>query len=217
LGWVKDNTGDYSYMYSSKTFHRERRRKETWTADYTRIVFSLGFPHPVSKLYFPLVHRAIALHDQESLHVELVFLKDVFIQNGYNNRQIHRVLNRQPNISQPEDNLDSVAFLRYVRTIFNRISRVLSWHIKSMGMPPKKVSSFLWPVKDELGLRTLGVYRIPCECGKVYIGQTGRSMDTRLKEHQRHTHPEHPDKSAIAEHSRLGTPHSISQNLHTHH
>jgi hypothetical protein len=29
LGWVKDNTGDYSYMYSSKTFHRERRRKET--------------------------------------------------------------------------------------------------------------------------------------------------------------------------------------------
>jgi hypothetical protein len=36
---------------------------------------------------------------------------------------------------------------------------------------------------------------------KVYIGQTGRSVDTRLKEHQRHIHLEHPDKSALAEHS----------------
>jgi hypothetical protein len=35
----------------------------------------------------------------------------------------------------------------------------------------------------------------------VYIGQTGRSVDTRLKEHQRHVRLEHPEKSAIAEHS----------------
>jgi hypothetical protein len=39
----------------------------------------------------------------------LVFMKDVFRQNGYNDRQIHRVLNRRPNIRQPEDNPDSVA------------------------------------------------------------------------------------------------------------
>jgi predicted GIY-YIG superfamily endonuclease len=64
-----------------------------------------------------------------------------------------------------------------------------------------KLSSLLRPVKDHLGLRTPGVYRIPCECGRVYIGQTGRSMDIRLKEHQRHIRLEHPDKSAIAEHS----------------
>jgi hypothetical protein len=63
-----------------------------------------------------------------------------------------------------------------------------------VGLPPKKVSSFIRPVKDNLGLRTPGVYRNPCECGKVYVGQTGRSVDTRLKEHQ-------PDKSAVAEHS----------------
>jgi hypothetical protein len=48
-----------------------------------------------------------------------------------------------------------------------------------------------------------GVYRIPYECGRVYIGQTGRSVDIRLKEHQRHIRLEHPDKSAVAEHSFL--------------
>jgi hypothetical protein len=64
-----------------------------------------------------------------------------------------------------------------------------------------KLSSLLRPVKDHLGLRTSGVYRIPCECGRVYTGQMGRSVDIRLKEHQRHIRLEHPDKSAIAEHN----------------
>jgi hypothetical protein len=95
-----------------------------------------------------------------------MFLRDVFRQNGYNDQQIHRVLNRHPNISQPDEKLDSVAFLPYVGTIFNRISRVLSRHnIKSVGLPPKKVSAFLQSVKDNLELRTLGVYRISCKCG----------------------------------------------------
>ena len=30
-----------------------------------------------------------------------------------------------------------------------------------------------------------GVYRIPCECGKVYIGGTGRSMQERIKKQDR--------------------------------
>jgi hypothetical protein len=64
-----------------------------------------------------------------------------------------------------------------------------------------KLSSLLRPVKDHLGLRIPGVSRIPCECGRVYIGQTGRSRDIRLKEHQRHIRLEHLDKSAIAEHN----------------
>ena len=29
------------------------------------------------------------------------------------------------------------------------------------------------------------VYRIPCECGKVYIGETGRPIPDRIKEHER--------------------------------
>ena len=29
------------------------------------------------------------------------------------------------------------------------------------------------------------VYKIPCECGKVYIGEAGRPMHDRIKEHDR--------------------------------
>jgi hypothetical protein len=126
-----------------------------------------------------LIHRAIALCDEDNLQAELVFPRDVFKQNDYNDRQIHRALNRRPHLYQPD--------LPFVGTIFNRIGRVLAGHnIKSVGFPHMKLSSLLRPVKDHLELRTSGVYRIPCDCGRVYIGQTGRSMDIRLKEHQRH-------------------------------
>ena len=29
------------------------------------------------------------------------------------------------------------------------------------------------------------VYRIPCKCGEVYIGETGRSMQEKVREHDR--------------------------------
>jgi hypothetical protein len=79
---------------------------------------------------------------------------------------------------------------------------MLSRHImKSVAFPPRKISNFLQPVKDDLGLKTPGVYSIPCDWGQVYIGQTGHSIDTRIKEHHRNIRLAHPYKSAVAEHS----------------
>jgi hypothetical protein len=57
------------------------------------------------------------------------------------------------------------------------------------------------PTKDAPGLRTPGIYKIPCECGKVYVGQSGRSIQLRIKEHERHIRLAQPDKSAVTEHS----------------
>lgn len=31
-------------------------------------------------------------------------------------------------------------------------------------------------IEDNLGLRPAGLYSIPCECGNIYIGQTGRKI-----------------------------------------
>ena len=46
-----------------------------------------------------------------------------------------------------------------------------------------------------------GWWRIPCECGKVYIGQSGRSIQLHIKDHERHVRLVQPDKSAVAKHS----------------
>jgi hypothetical protein len=160
--------------------------------------------HPSNKqaVLSTLMHRARALCNEDSLQAELLFLKDVFRENGYSARQIHRALNRPPLLPQPENKPHSVAFLPFVGIIFNRISRVLARHnIKFVGLPHMKLSSLLRPAKDHLGIRTPGVYRIPRECCRFYIGQTGLSVGIRLKEHQRHIRLQHLDKSAVAEHS----------------
>ena len=46
-----------------------------------------------------------------------------------------------------------------------------------------------------------GVYRIPCECGLVYIGETSRNLSKRLKEHNTNCKKAELDKSAVAKHA----------------
>jgi hypothetical protein len=132
----------------------------------------------------------------------MVFLRDVFKQNGYNDRQIHRALNHRPHLYQSDNEPNSFAFLPFVGTIFNRLSRVLARHnIKTAGLPHMKLSSLVRPVKYNLGISMPDVYRILCQCGRIFFGQSCRSVDIRLKEHQRYIRLEHPNNSAIAEHS----------------
>jgi len=98
----------------------------------------------------------------------------------------------------------STAYLPYTRTqtTYGNMSRMLAkYNINSVTIPPKKISSYMPPTKDAPGLRTPGIYKIPCECGKVYIGQSGRSVQLRIKEHERHIRLAQPDKSIVAEHS----------------
>ena len=45
------------------------------------------------------------------------------------------------------------------------------------------------------------VYRIPCECDEVYIGETGRPMQDRIKEHERDIRLACTQTSAVSEHA----------------
>jgi hypothetical protein len=77
------------------------------------------------------------------------------------------------------------------------MSRVLSRHnIKSVTLFLRKISSFLQSVKDDLRLETLGM-----SVARSTLDRGGHSIDTRLKEHQRHISLEHPDILAMEEHS----------------
>jgi hypothetical protein len=93
-----------------------------------------------------------------------------------------------------------VVFLPFVGTAFDHLSKVLSKHnIKRVGLLPRKFSSFLQSIKDDLALKMPGVYSIPCKCRKVYTGQTGCLIETRVQEHHQHICLYHPKKSAVAE------------------
>ncbi|KAJ4432364.1 hypothetical protein ANN_20983 [Periplaneta americana] len=108
-----------------------------------------------------------------------------------------------------QEKTKGMAYIPFYGPISGKIGRLLRKHgLKTIHKPPTKIQNLLRPVKDDLGLRTPGVYRIPCECGKCYIGQTGRTIMERCKEHQRSIRLYYPDKSAVAQHS-LETGHKI--------
>ena len=72
-----------------------------------------------------------------------------------------------------------------------------------LSTSPHPPSNFGAP-KDPTPLRqrTGVVYRIPCSsCEKVYIGQTGRTLDHRLKEHRRALASGNVQQSAVTEHA----------------
>ena len=62
--------------------------------------------------------------------------------------------------------------------------------------------SLLTRVKDPLPKEKVAgvVYQIPCLCGKVYVGETQRRLETLVKEHRDACNKGDTWKSAIAEH-----------------
>jgi hypothetical protein len=105
-----------------------------------------------------------------------------------------------------------MTLLPYQQATSNRISRLLAKHnMKTVHMPARNTINTLRSVKDNLGLRTPGVYCIPCECGKVHIGQTDRNIGIRCEEHVRHLCLGQPERSAVAEHV-LDTGHTMEFN-----
>ena len=75
------------------------------------------------------------------------------------------------------------------------------YNTNSVALPYKKIANYIPPVKDAIGLKTPGIYKIPRKCGAVYIGQSGQSIHLCIKEHNRYVRLVQPEKSAVAEHS----------------
>jgi hypothetical protein len=99
-------------------------------------------------------------------------------------KDIKHTLQLLEQIRPLEDRHKTVAFLPLIQNTFYHISRVLSKHnINMLGLPPRKTSKLLQPLKDDLGLKSPGI-----ECSKctVHSGQTTCSIETTVKEHLQH-------------------------------
>ncbi|KAJ4430702.1 hypothetical protein ANN_19293 [Periplaneta americana] len=156
-----------------------------------------------------LAHRAVSISDPEQLDTEFQHLKLTLQQNGYLAKDITASLNRarhkkqqqQPIMDSLEAEKPATACLPFTGKLSGKISRLLHKHgIKTIHKPPPKIRNKVRSVKDDLGLRVPGIYRIPCECDAAYIGQTGRTIAMRLSEHQRSIRLMQPEKSGLAEH-----------------
>ncbi|XP_025155083.1 uncharacterized protein LOC112588648 isoform X1 [Harpegnathos saltator] len=176
-------------------------RKPTHTDRY---LHAISHHHPAQKksVISFLVYRALKISETASLDEELEHLNRTSTNNGYESKDINRVTYKLKNkISDPnntqepkeervktespeeEREKDKTVVLPHLRGIIERIGRNLNKHnIRVIFKTPIKISQLLPNRKTRNHTWTPGVYKIPCACGKIYIGETGKRISTRIKE-----------------------------------
>ncbi|XP_030838373.1 uncharacterized protein LOC115922810 [Strongylocentrotus purpuratus] len=141
-----------------------------------------------------LIRRAHQLSDKAHLQQELKHITHALTSiNQYPRRKINTrtSYHKTSNITtgtQPDTKPTATIVLPYIGKTSHRLQRILpSANILIRHQSSHKLHSTLHSHKDKHpSNKQPGVYKIPCDCGKVYIGETGRDFDTRLKEHKTH-------------------------------
>ena len=176
-------------------------RKPTHTDRYLN-ARSFHPPSVKSSVNRILLRRAHIISDKEHLPTELQHLNVVLRDNGYRPDKRKFIPNRNaPRSSDAPDK--PIAVLPYIGHTSHKIQRILrEADIKVYYRTRNKLETKLHTHKDRPDPSgEAGVYRIPCTCGKVYIGETGKDLTTRLNEHKAHGRRGECDKSAIIKHS----------------
>ncbi|XP_026744741.1 uncharacterized protein LOC113506080, partial [Trichoplusia ni] len=178
-------------------------RKKTHTDRYLNGE-SHHHPKQLATVGKSLFQRAHGLCDDRHLAAELQHVKQVLRDNKL---QVPRPRHRNRVKPATVDRLPAV--LPYVRGVTDKIGYILKRaSIKTYFKPPKKISQSLPSVKCHIPLQDAGVYKLDCDCGLSYIGQTKRSIGTRVKEHIADVKHRRSTKSAVVEHAE-GSSHYI--------
>jgi len=127
-------------------------------------------------------HHHSSQKNPDKLEEEKTELEKIFMKNGYATSVIRKSQKQRRTVNNEDRGNDNLyATLPYVKDITDKIGRILTKkNMKISFTPYIKLPNMLRPVKDIIPLQLSGVYRIPCICGKLYIGQTGRTVLTRL-------------------------------------
>lgn len=169
-----------------------------------------------------LTHRAQEVCTPCHLPKELDHLKSVFSNNGYPSNTVNSVIKSmtthssptsttQIQQSQPSTDKPKILVLPFVDGLYRQIERICKpLDIQPVFTSRRTLRSVLMNVKQrptENKMRGV-VYKVDCDCGYAYIGETGRTLNIRLKEHQRAV--AHADeKNGIAVHANTYTKHTI--------
>ncbi|CAK1596643.1 unnamed protein product [Parnassius mnemosyne] len=179
-------------------------RKKTHTNRYLNGE-SHHHPSQLATVGKSLLQRARGICDSKHLAAELQHVKQVLHDNKL---RVPRL--RHSDRVKPATVERVPAVLPYVRGVTDKIGYILKRaSIRTFFKPPKKISQFLPSVKCNIPLQDAGVYKLDCECGLSYIGQTKRSIKTRVKEHIADVKHQRSGKSAVCDHILDGPRHYI--------
>ena len=188
-----------------RTFKTKVYCKPTHTDRYLDFNSNHAFTHKMSVSRCLYNRAALFSSDAHDKNREFHRIMNVLKQNNFPDHVIKRMNESNSNSSASDVTVNGYVSLPYIKGCSERISRVLKrFNIKSHYKPINKLINIFGLPKDpvEQNKKCGVVYEVPCsECNKVYVGQTGNSLDTRLKQHQAACRLFQTDKSALAQHA----------------
>ena len=95
---------------------------------------------------------------------------------------------KPPKLQEEEEDERAILCLPYIKGLSENIERsVRDLNVKTAFRPNQTIRRHLTQVKaprEQYEIKGV-IYSIPCECGRVYIGETGRTLKQRISEHKR--------------------------------
>ena len=146
--------------------------------------------------------RAKRLCSSDRLASERANLHDVLIRNGFSRRECRPLQSPPSSVTETFD--PPLASIPYVPVVGERIKKMLSEFSIPIALRPQKTLRSLLVKKRPSPALVLGsVYQLSCsepQCSFSYVGETGRPLEERRKEHVRAVRDLDIDRSELAKH-----------------
>ena len=131
-------------------------------------------------------------------------LSSVLVSNGCPSSFLQKITKTKRPTAKAyfKQDFKSMAVLPYIKGASKVLRRCLQQQgVRAVFKSNTTLSSHFVRLKDVIDSSKQGgfVYKIPCECGKVYVGETGRAM--RIKEHDRDIRLARTQAFAVSEHA----------------
>ena len=177
-------------------------RKPTFYGQYLN--FNSHHPYTVKKeIVRCLQNRAKTIcSDTDAYQEEMISLRHNHHRNNYPERITSVPRNLDWRIEDNTRKLTTVC-LPYVKGLAERIQKICSpYDIRTVFTSGSTLGRYLFWFKPptEFNMIKNCVYSIPCSCGKIYKGETGRPLKVRLEEHRKAVVRGEIEKSGMADH-----------------
>lgn len=210
----KINFLDLTIFHKNNNLEFDIYRKPT----HTDVCIPLDSIHPTTyklSAYRSFIHRAFSIPlSKENFEKEILNIKNIARNNGFDSNIIDRLVNKKrthlayhsiyPSITQKLDK--KFISLSYFGPVSDRLANIISKSDPNIFIafkPTCNLTNYFFNCKDSVSkYNHSGVYKISCpDCEGIYIGQTGRSFNTRYKEHS-NSFKKNKNDSTIATHCR---------------
>lgn len=162
--------------------------------------------------FHSMAHRLYNIPmSKQAFNEEKQYIIDTAAKNGYSRKFIDKIFNqhhqkkrfREKTTLEPVNEPKYRISVPYCPPFTNQLGAKLRRHnIELVTSTTSTLKSQLCNYKDKQSpQQSSGIYSIGCNnCDNIYIGQTSRRIETRVKEHIRYTKNGDRDKSGVAEH-----------------